>query len=133
VHTVEPFRLVQAWPHVPQFVVVLRGVSQPFAGFPSQSPKAPRHVGTQVVPLHAFVPCAFVHVWPHAPQFAGVLSWVSQPLSRLVSQSPQPPLQDGTQAPVEPLQLVVPLALLQAWPQVPQLIVVVRSVSQPLS
>jgi hypothetical protein len=76
-------------------------------------------------------PVAPGHVRPHVPQLLTVLSAVSQPFGRELSQSPNPVLQLGAQ--VEPEQLVVPCALVQAAPQAPQCAVVLASgVSQPL-
>jgi hypothetical protein len=67
---------------------------------------------------------------PQPPQLLRVLSAVSQPLRALPSQLPKPLLQTGAQA--LPVQLVLPWALLQAAPQLPQFAVfVARVTSQP--
>jgi hypothetical protein len=58
-----------------------------------------------------------------------VLVFVSQPLLLLPSQSPKPALQVGEQAPAT--QLVLPFALVQALPQLAQLLVVLSCASQP--
>jgi hypothetical protein len=55
---------------------------------------------------------------PHVPQFVIVLSAVSQPLLWLPSQLPQPLLQVGAHEPLA--HAVLPCALLQAAPQLPQ-------------
>jgi hypothetical protein len=66
------------------------------------------------------------------PQFVSVLSAVSQPLRAFASQLPQPLLQVGAQELLE--QLVLPCALVQAVPQLPQFARFVASVtSQPLA
>ena len=71
--------------------------------------------------------------FPQLPQFVTLVSAVSQPLRALASQFPQlAPLQTGTHAPAA--QLVLPCALVQAAPQLPQLSVSVRKLtSQPLA
>ena len=74
----------------------------------------------------------FGQVLPQPPQCVTVLTAVSQPLRGLPSQLPQPLLQDGTQE--LPVQLVLPWALVQAVPQLPQFDTFVASVtSQPLA
>jgi hypothetical protein len=80
--------LVQAVPQAPQLAVsLLRSVSQPLSGSPSQSAYVPVHVGTQAPLLHTVVPLAFVQAFPQLPQLAADV-WVS------VSQpSATPPLQ----------------------------------------
>jgi hypothetical protein len=75
---------------------------------------------------------AFGQTLPQLPQLVRVLSAVSQPLRGLLSQLPQPLLQVG--AHVLAVQLVLPCALVQAVPQLPQFDVFVASVtSQPLA
>jgi hypothetical protein len=80
-----------ARPHIPQCdALVVRGVSQPLAALPSQSPKPPAHSLT-----HAPItqrPVALgppAQARPHAPQCIGSL-WksASQPLPPIRSQSP---------------------------------------------
>jgi len=90
------------------------------------------HDGAHTPAEHDVDPLAFVQAVPQVPQLLMlVLVLVSQPLFGLPSQFPKPTLQPGEQTP--PAHDVVPLALVQAVPQVPQLLVLVRvSVSQPL-
>jgi hypothetical protein len=77
------------------------------------------------------LPFAFEQAAPQAPQFAVVESVVSQPFDASPSQLPNPLLQ--AMAHVEELQDGVPLLLLHAWPQAPQLVrLFAVSVSQPL-
>jgi hypothetical protein len=79
---------------------------------------------------HWGVPPLAAQTRPHMPQLPMVLSEVSHPLRTLPSHSPQPLLHTGTQALAE--QLVVPCALLQAAPHIPQFgVLVASSVSQP--
>jgi hypothetical protein len=122
--------LVQASPHAPQFVVVFVGVSQPFFGFASQSPKFAAQVGTQEPAVHAVVPFAFEHAFPQAPQFGteDCVS-VSQPFPALPSQLPKPALQVGTHVPLG--QVVVPCAFEHPVAQAPQFVVVFRDASHP--
>ena len=100
---------------------VLRCVSQPLPGCPSQSRTRPQHVGT-----HSARPCTsscrwqLLHALPHAPQFVVVLSGVSQPLATLLSQLPKPA--SHTRSSMRPgCTRGVPLVLLHALPQAPQL------------
>jgi hypothetical protein len=64
------FESAHARPHIPQLLaVVARFVSQPFAAFPSQSPKPAAHVyvhapRAQLAELFA----RGAHATPHAPQ-----------------------------------------------------------------
>lgn len=69
---------------------------------------------------------------PHEPQLATLVCvLVSQPFDATPSQFPKPATQLGTQAP--DVQVVVPLAFAQAFPQAPQLAeLVCVFVSQPL-
>jgi hypothetical protein len=69
-------------------VFVLRLVSQPLLGSPSQSAKPDAQLGTHTPPVHAVVPFALLQLAPHAPQFWTVLSGASQPFDALASQSP---------------------------------------------
>jgi hypothetical protein len=72
------------------------------------------------------------HCTPQALQwFTLVLVLVSQPLLIKPSQLPKPALQVMLQVPAE--QAAVPLLLLQALPQPPQLAVLFRFTSQPLA
>ena len=68
-------------PHTPQLAVVLRLVSQPLAGFPSQSPKPGLHDVMKQAPLEQLeAALGSLHVLPHAPQLAGsAITLASQP------------------------------------------------------
>jgi hypothetical protein len=70
-------------PHAVQFVIVLSGVSHPFALLPdvSQSPKPETHpVYTHFPPTHAAPRLVAVsHLTPHPPQLSTVLSSDSHP------------------------------------------------------
>ena len=93
--------------HVPQLVVVVSGVSQPFLALPSQLPKPALHVGTQAPAVHTLVPFWGVHGSPQPPQCAAeVCVLVSQPLLGRLSQLPKPELQLGVHVPLG--QAVVP-------------------------
>jgi hypothetical protein len=84
-----------------------------------------------VLPEHDGKPLFELHAFPQPPQlFTFDDVSVSQPLLGLLSQLPYVPLHTGTQ--LVPLQLVVPCALLQAFPQLPQFVRVVVLVSQPV-
>ena len=112
VHAVLPFAFVQALAHVPQWAVVLRGVSQPLATLPSQSPKPELQDDIAQVPVAQLeVALARLHETPHAPQLAVVLSDASQPLLGLPSQLANAAA-PGVHAPA--VQVVVPLELVHA-------------------
>ncbi len=98
---VVPLRLVHCVVQTPQWSTsVLRFVSQPLFGFPSQSAKPAVQLGTQAPALHAVVPLAFVHVVLQAPQlFASVLVFASQPFIALPSQLSQGAVHVGLQPP----------------------------------
>jgi hypothetical protein len=127
-----PFAAAHALPQLPQLVVVVVLVSQPFVALPSQLPQPATQVGTQRLLVQVVVPCALPQAVPQAPQFDALLVMlVSQPLVGLPSQLRQVPVQTGTHT--LPEQLVVPCALLQAVPQAPQFdALLVMLVSQPL-
>jgi hypothetical protein len=76
----------QVAPHAPQFVALFSWVSQPFPGFPSQSPQPISQVGWQPVWVHWVEPCALLQTSPHLRQFSTLPSWVSQPSAVLVLQ-----------------------------------------------
>jgi hypothetical protein len=119
--------VLQVW----QSVRLVRLVSQPLFGFPSQLPKsAPLQVKVQpLVVLHAAVPCALVHDSPQLRQFDVVPFVVSQPA--WLVQSKNPALHAETlQVPVA--QVEVAFGKLHVTPQSPQFVSVCRSVSQPL-
>lgn len=115
-----PFAFVQLFPQPPQLdTPVFRLASQPFAAMPSQFANPLLQVGAHEPAAQAVDPFGFVQVVPQAPQFPRLVCvFVSQPLERLLSQLPKPGSQAIEQAPSE--QLAVPLALLQAVPQLPQ-------------
>jgi len=73
VHDVVPCALVQAVPHAPQWLVVVRSVSQPLLGFESQSACVELHTGLQTLATQLLVPPAAVHTMPHAPQLLASL------------------------------------------------------------
>ena len=68
---------------------------------------------------HVAVPFTVLHVLPQVPQFIVLVSTlVSHPLEALPSQLAKPAAQVGTQTP--DVQVVEPLALVQAFGQLPQ-------------
>jgi hypothetical protein len=79
---------LHALPHAPQLLVVVVGVSQPLATFPSQSAKPGLHAILHVEPTQVPVPPAWLHALPHAPQLlASSVRWISQPFATFLSQS----------------------------------------------
>lgn len=130
---VVPFGLRHTRPHWPQwFVVVLRFVSHPLFGLPSQSAKPALHDGTQAPAVQLVVPLAFTHGALQLPQWlALVFVSTSHPLVAMPSQLARPALQIGWQLPL--VHVVEPPGFEHAVPQVPQLLVLVLVlVSQPL-
>ena len=121
------------FPHVLQlFTSEVVFVSQPFAGFPSQSLKPTVHTGVHPAPVQLVLPCAFAHVAPHPRQFVTVFSCVSHPFFAFESQLPKPLVHAGTHAP--PTHDVVPLPFVHAEPHPPQLPVdVCTFVSHPFA
>jgi hypothetical protein len=87
----------QVVPQLPQFDSVLRLVSQPLSGLPSQSPQPLAQDGVQFPFTQLVVPWVFVHWLPQDPQFAVVVMAVSQPSAVPPVQSAYPVLQ----APIE--------------------------------
>jgi hypothetical protein len=86
-HTgVEPEHIL---PQAPQFLCVSSGVSQPFIGLPSQSPKPSLHLAIPQVPIvHEGVPFMAVQAFSQRPQcVVDVLRLVSQPFVGSPSQS----------------------------------------------
>ena len=75
---------MQAIPHAPQLVRLVKDVSHPFETMPSQSAQPAVHASTQRLAVHA-LPVAFGAVagqaLPQAPQFMLVASDVSQPVA----------------------------------------------------
>jgi hypothetical protein len=66
-------------PQAPQFKAVSRGVSQPFMGLPSQSPKPGLHVKPHTPLLHVAVAFAGTgQAFPQRPQLRGSLSTLPQ-------------------------------------------------------
>jgi hypothetical protein len=123
----------QATLQLPQSVSVVMLRSQPLSGLPSQLLKPALHVGEQAyapaVPLQLVVPFCAVQTWPQALQLVTVLSCVSH--VPFESQSSKPALQVvARQVPV--LHDSLEPAMSQAVLQVPQLVRLVRLVSQPL-
>lgn len=134
-HVVDAFaREAHPLPHAEQcegLLVVL--VSQPFAGFPSQLPKPVVQLCTwQLPPPHVATPLATEHALPHIPQWVVLLSAVSQPLAMLPSQLPKPVVQPAS-AHVPALHEALPLANEHALPHIPQCVVLLSDVSQPLA
>lgn len=99
--------------------LVLRLLSQPFPGIPSQSPYPEGHAEMHVPPTQLGV--ASGHTRPQVLQLSGSDDRLtSQPSTRgFELQSAKPPLQAIRQLP--PLQEGAPLLVLQAEPQPPQL------------
>jgi hypothetical protein len=124
---------VQAVPQVPQFVVVLRGTSQPFEASPSQLPNPALQAMPQEPEVHDGVPLVALQERPQPPQLVRLLLVsVSQPLPLLPSQSWNVPVHTGTHAPAT--HVVVPWAFEQTFPQAPQFVVLVwRFVSHPFA
>lgn len=121
----------QACPHEPQFVRVVKLVSQPLSGSPSQLPQPPAQLGVHAPEVQVVLPCAFEQEFPQVPQLAVVVRLVSQPSPTLPLQLPHPPLHEMEHA--LSAQDGVPLVALQAVPQAPQLATsLVRFFSQPL-
>ena len=84
---VPPVTAGQTRPHMPQLLVVLSAVSQPFGRLLSQSPKPVLQLGTHADDAQLVVPCAFVHAMPQAPQFAVLVRvFTSQPFGTALSQ-----------------------------------------------
>ena len=128
----EPLLLLQADPQALQFgTLVLRLISQPLPGLPSQSPNPGLHETTWQLPVvQDEVELGNAQATPQAPQSVAVLVGVSQPLLGLPSQFPQPAAQVGAHAPPA-LHAVLPCRLVHATPQEPQFVTVVIAVSQP--
>lgn len=132
VHEGVPPVVLQALPHVPQLVIVVRSVSQPFDALPSQFPQSGLQVMPQLPEAHVAVPFVVLQALPQALQCRGlVLMLVSQPLLTSTSQSSYPSLHVMPQAPF--VQLAAPWLVLHELVHEPQRVgVLFRSVSQPL-
>ena len=77
-HDAVPLKELHTLPHCPQLpALVLMFVSQPFSGFPSQSPKPSAQVMPQMPLVQEPTPCALLHVFPQAPQFDVLLPVLS--------------------------------------------------------
>jgi hypothetical protein len=129
-----PFTEEHAVPHAPQFAaLVFVLVSQPFPALPSQLPKPASHpTSWQVPPEHDSVAFGMSQATPQAPQLVSVFRLVSHPLVGSPSQFAKPVAQVGAHTPF--VQVVVPFALEQTVPQVPQFAgLVFRFASQPLA
>ena len=132
------FEESQVLPHAVQFVVVLRGDSQPLALLPeeSQSPKpATQPVYTHLPPTHAApVLVAVSHFTPHAPQLSTVFVGDSHPSvsGGVVLQSPKPAAQPLYVHVVPPLHAAPRLCVVShVLPQPPHPVAPVVDVSQP--
>lgn len=84
---VPPVTAGQVFPHVPQLLVVLSCVSQPFGRLLSQSPHPVLQLGAHTDDAQVVVPCAFVHAVPQAPQWLALpRRSTSQPFAGAASQ-----------------------------------------------
>lgn len=127
-----PLVVLQALLQVPQFEVVVTLVSQPFVRFPSQFPKPALHTMLHTPAVQVALPLVVLQGALQPPQCEMLLCvFASQPLFALPSQFPKPALQTMLHVPL--LQLGVPLVVLQALPQLPQLLMVFKLTSQPLA
>jgi hypothetical protein len=87
----EALARVQAIPHAPQSVAVVRAVSQPFAWVASQlSNPALQDPMAQAEPTHAGAALGKAQTVPQAPQFEVVDRSASQPSFALLLQSSKP-------------------------------------------
>jgi hypothetical protein len=125
----------QSWPQAPQLASVLRVVSQPLAGLPSQSPVPAAQPHGEQVPATQLVvvPPGQLQTVPQAPQLVElVFLSTSQPLLATPSQFKNPVLQvPSVQLPVEHDSLA--FARSQMALHAPQLLSVLSAVSQPLA
>ena len=120
-------------PQVPQLVVDVSAVSQPFESMPSQLPESALQLEIAHVPVeHVAVAFGREQPAPHEPQLPSVLSGVSQPLPALPSQLPQPAAHEAI-AHVPVAHVEVAWASEHAVPQPPQLLSVLSGVSQPFA
>jgi hypothetical protein len=110
-----------------------RSASQPSVAIMLQSSKPASHVNPHEVPSQVVEALARVgHGVPHAPQVETVPRSASHPSEAMPLQSSKPALHaESSHAPA--VQAGTPFAKVQLVPQPPQSVVVVRSVSQPLS
>jgi hypothetical protein len=127
------FANAQTVPQAPQFAAdVVRFVSQPFVGSPSQLPHPAAQVGTHAPAVQVVLPCALRQALPQAPQLVTVvLRFVSHPVDGSASQLPNPVVQvPSVHVPVAQLSLA--FARSQTTLQPPQFVSVVTDLSQPL-
>jgi hypothetical protein len=119
-HAGAAFGTEQTCEHVPQFALSVEVViSQPFAIFPSQSPKPPLQAATHAPAMHAAAPFAITsgHAFGHVPQCdVEVRRFASHPFAATLSQSANEPLQ--LEMPHFPaLHTLAAFARLQTLPQ----------------
>jgi hypothetical protein len=125
----------QTTPQPLQSLVVVRLVSQPLFGFPSQLAQLVEQIGVQAPAMQLVVPwpACWVQAMPQPPQWVELV-WVlvSQPFWALPSQFANPALQAPSwQVPL--LQTAPALAKLQELPHVPQCVrLLLRLASQPV-
>ncbi len=136
-HVALPLLTLHVRPHIPQWLLLLSAVSQPFAGIASQLPKPAVQLERVHAPaVHAAAPLANEHALPHIPQCAVESREVSQPLAALPSQSPKPALHVNLQAELEHETVAFARAG-QALPQEPQcealLVVLTQDIPQSVS
>jgi hypothetical protein len=126
-----PCTELHAWPHVPQWVVLVSvWVSHPFAASPSQLPQPLSHVPTRHAPVvQAPTACAGAHASAHPPQSVNVRMFVSQPFDGFPSQLAYAAAHVGTHAPF--MHVCVPFAFVHPAPHEPQFVVVFSGASQP--
>lgn len=120
-----------AVPQVPQSASVSSGVSHPSATIPLQSPHPASQPSATHAPIsHSSPARGTSHTSPHARQSVSDPRGTSQPSFATPLQSPRPALH-ATISQVPVAQDSVASGRLQATPQAPQLVGLVRSVSQP--
>ena len=82
----EPLAKLQTFPQLPQSVSVVRSVSHPLVGSPSQSDHPASQVGTHVPAEQVVLPWALVQLLPQAPQLLVlVFKFASHPLLSTLS------------------------------------------------
>jgi hypothetical protein len=131
-HAGVPFCTAQTTPQPPHaFTLFVVTVSQPLVSVASQLPKPAAHVMEHAPPEQDGAPLFALHALPQAPQwdtFVAVL--VSQPFAVFPSQFANVPLHEAiSQVPVA--QVSTAFGRSQIAPQLPQLVSVLRLVSQP--
>jgi hypothetical protein len=129
---------VQRLPHIPQSLVVVMSVSQPFRAEPSQLSQPASHAPiTQLPVAQDSDACEMSQTIPHPPQLASVAVEVSQPSEAVVLQSWKPAAHANPHAPLA--QKMEAFARVgQLIPHIPQSVVLVAvftshpSVATPL-